>query len=100
MNNTKWTEIFQAFYYGSELVGGPAIPWTTKQLDGFVYSDNTWTHFGVGMEDSKEIDWLRITLTPENREFVLKNLRAIHVPGEVLADCVIVYGHRTDVDYI
>ena len=52
------------------------------------------------MEDSKEIDWLRITLTPENREFVLKNLRAIHVPGEVLADCVIVYGHRMDVDYI
>ena len=52
------------------------------------------------MEDSKEIDWLRITLTPENREFVIKNLRAIHVPGEVLADCVIVYGYRTDVDYI
>ena len=39
-------------------------------------------------------------LTPENREFVLRNLRAIHVPGEVLADCVIVYGYRTDVDYI
>lgn len=52
------------------------------------------------MEDSKEIDWLRIELTPENREFVLRNLRAIHVPSEVLADCVIVYGHRMDVDYI
>lgn len=52
------------------------------------------------MEDSREIDWLRITLTPENREFVLKKLRAIHVPGEVVGDCVIVYGHRMDVDYI
>ena len=41
MNNTKWTEIFKAFYYGAELVGGPAVPWTTRTLDGFVYSDNT-----------------------------------------------------------
>ena len=100
MNNTKWTEIFKAFYYGAELVGGPVIPWTTRALNGYEYSDNTWTHFGVGMEDSREIDWLRIALTPENREFVLKNLRAIHVPGEVLADSVIVYGYRMDVDYI
>ena len=100
MNNTKWTEIFEAFYYGSELVGGPAVPWTTRGLDGDVYSDTTWTHFGVGMEGSKEIDWLRIELTPENREFVLKNLRAIHVPGEVVGDSVYVYGHRTDVDYL
>ena len=52
------------------------------------------------MEDSKEIDWLRITLTPENREFVLKNLRAIHVPGEVVGDSAYVYGYRTDVEYI
>ena len=76
------------------------MTWTTKSLDGDVYSDNTWTHFGVGMEDSKEIDWLMIELTPENREFVLDALRKIHVPGEVLADCVMVYGHRMDVDYI
>ena len=100
MNNTKWTEIFEAFYYGSELVGGPVVPWTTKSLDGDIYSDNTWTHFGVGMEGSKEIDWLRIKLTPENREVVLKNLRAIHVPGEVVGDSAYVYGHRMDVDYI
>ena len=100
MNNTKWTEIFKAFYYGAELVGGPAVPWTTRTLDGFVYSDSTWTHFGVGLEDSRQIDWLMIELTPENREFVLEALRKIHVPGEVLADCVMVYGHRMDVDYV
>ena len=100
MNNTKWTEIFKAFYYGAEVVGGPVIPWTTRALNGYEYSDNTWTHFGVGMEESREIDWLRITLTPENREFVLEALRKIHVPGEVLADCVFVYGYRTDVDYL
>lgn len=100
MNNTKWTEIFKAFYYGAELVGGPAVPWTTRTLDGFVYSDSTWTLFGVGMEDSRQIDWLMIELTQENREFVLEALRKIHVPGEVLADCVMVYGHRMDVDYV
>ena len=100
MNDTKWTEIFKAFYYGAELVGGPVIPWTTKSLEGNVYSDNTWTHFGVGMEHSKEIDWLRIELTPENREYVLEALRKIHVPGEVKENWVIVYGHRMDVDYI
>jgi len=100
MNNTKWTEIFEAFYYGAELCGGPAVIWATRSLDGEVYSDNTWTHFGVGMEHSSQIDWLKIWLTPENREFVLDALRRIHVPGEVLGDCVMVYGHRMDVDYI
>lgn len=100
MNNTKWTEIFKAFYYSAELAGGPAVPWTTKTLDGYVYSDSTWTHFGVGMEHSREIDWLKIELTAENREFVLDALRRIHVPGEIMEDCVIVYGHRMDVDYL
>ena len=100
MNNTKWTEIFKAFYYGAELVGGPAIPWTTRSLEGDTYSDSSWTHFGVGMENSREIDWLKIELTPQNREFVLEALRKIHVPGEVLAECVYVYGYRKDVDYL
>ncbi len=100
MNNTKWAEIFKAFYYGTELAGGPAVPWTTKNLDGDVYSDSTWTHFGVGMEHSREIDWLKIELTPENREIVLEILREIHVPGEIMEDCVTVYGHRMDVDYL
>ena len=65
-----------------------------------IYNDSTWTHFGVGMENSKEIEWLKIDLTAENRKIVLDILRKIHVPGEVLDDCVYVYGYRTDVDYI
>ena len=100
MNDTKWTEIFKAFYYGAELVDGPAIPWTTKTLEGYVYSESTWTHFGIGTEHSKDIEWLRIELTPENRDFVQEALRKIHLPGEVKENCVIVYGHRMDVDYI
>ncbi len=105
MNNTKWSEIFKAFYYGFECAEDERLrsirfPWTTRSVDGYEYSDNTWTHFGVGMERSKEIDWLRMELTPENREIVLDILRKIHVPGEVLEDCVYIYGYRTDVDYI
>ena len=52
------------------------------------------------MESNKEIDWLRIELTPQNRQIVLDILHLIHVPGEVLDDFVYVYGYRTNVDYI
>ena len=54
----------------------------------------------VVMEFSKEIDWLRIQLTPENKQVVLGILRSIHVPGEVFEDSVYVYGYRTDVGYV
>lgn len=91
---------FKAFYYGAELDGGYAVRWTTRSLDGAVYSDNSWPHSGVTMESSWEIDWLKIDLPPENREIVLETFRIIHVPGEVLSCCVCVYGYRTDVDYI
>ncbi|MBQ8848702.1 MAG: hypothetical protein IJ011_00030 [Clostridia bacterium] len=105
MNNTKWTEIFKEFYYGVECADDEnlnhiPIQWTTKSTNGYIYSDSTWTHFGVNMENSKEIEWLKIDLTPINRKIVLDILRKIHVPGEVLDNCVYVYGYRTDVDYI
>lgn len=105
MNDTKWTEIFKAFYYNVECSEDNALreirnQFTTKLLNGSTYSDSTWTHFGVGMEKTKEIEWLKIDLTPHNRKLVLDILRRIHVPGEVFDDCVYVYGYRTDVDYI
>ena len=105
MNNTKWREIFEEFYYGVECSEDPhlskiQVQWTTKTTDGYIYSDSTWTHFGVSMESSKYIDWLRIDLNEKNKDTVLNILRKIHVPGEVLNDCVYVYGYRTDVDYI
>ena len=101
MNNTKWTEIFKLFYYGVECSPNPIpIHWTTRSTNGSLYSDSTWTHFGVGMEHSMEIDWLRIDLTPDNRGIVLEILRKVHVPGEILGDQVYIYGHRMDVDYL
>ena len=105
MNDTKWTEIFKSFYYDIECSDDPRlskmfISWTTKSPEGYTYSDTTWSHFGVTMEQSKEIEWLKIDLTEENRETVIGILRNIHVPGEVFDNCVYVYGYRMDVDYI
>ena len=105
MNHTKWTEIFKAFYYDIECSEDPKlsrllIHWTTRSTNGFVYNDSTWTHFGTNCKGTKDIEWLKIDLTPENRKIVLDILKKIHVPGEVFEDCVYVYGYRTDVDYI
>lgn len=105
MNDTKWIEIFKAFYYDFECSDDPErkalrIDWTTRSLNGYVYSDSTWTHFCGDGEPLKELDWLKIDLTPENRDMVLEVLRNIHVPGEIFPDCVYVYGHRMDVDYL
>ena len=104
MNNTKWTEIFKAFYYDIECSEDPKlskmlIHWTTKSTNGYIDNDSTWTHFN-GLGQSRKIEWLKIDLTAENRKIVLDILRKIHVPGEVFEDCVYVYGYRTDVDYI
>ena len=69
MNNTKWTEIFKEFYYGIECaedenLSNILIPWTTKTTNGYIYSDTTWTHFGVGMENLKtELRTLKSYLT-------------------------------------
>jgi hypothetical protein len=61
MNNTKWTEIFKEFYYGVECADDEnlsrmPIQWTTKSRNGYVYSDSTWTHFGIDSEEFKEIE--------------------------------------------
>lgn len=105
MNDTKWIEIFKAFYYGIECSDDPVLAnmeilWETKSVGGYIYSDTTWTHFGVGIEKNKDIEWLKIYLTPQNKKTVLDILRKIHVPGEVTEHEAIVYGYRTDVDYI
>lgn len=52
------------------------------------------------MDSSKDIEWLKIDLTDDNRMIVLDILRKIHVPGEVLNNSVYVYGYRADVDYL
>ena len=101
MNNTKWREIFQAFYE-IECTSSILIPWMTKDTEsGYVYGwDSTWTHFGADPEDYERIDWLKIKLSEDNRDIVLSALAKIHVPGEVFEEEVIVYGYRTNVDYI
>lgn len=101
MNNTKWNEIGQIFW-DIENNEDITIEWDIKSV-GYDYVENfecTWSHFGPDMVKHKNIEWLKIRLTPQNRERVISVLKAIHVPGEITDNEAIVYGYRTDVDYI
>ena len=101
MNNTKWNEIGHKFW-DIECSEDILIEWDVKFIN-YDYVENyewTWSHFGSDMVDHKQIEWLKIRLTPENRTRVIEVLRAVHVPGEVTEDAVLVYGYRTDMDYI
>lgn len=102
MNNTKWNEIFKAFYALECDPDGPLIRWRTKDTEnGYVSPwDGSWTHFGCEPREWDRIDQLQIELTGENTGLVLGVLRKIHVPGEVSDEVVTVYGYRTDVDYL
>ena len=102
MNNTKWNEIFRAFYYDNECQRGALVRWRTKDIESGYLSpwDGTWTHFGCEPRNWDCIDYLQILLTPENRDLVMETLKRIHVPGEVKDDIVTVYGYRMDVDYL
>lgn len=97
MNNTKWNEIFQAFYNSDHIV-----KWRTKDKEnGFMSDwDASWSHFGCEPREWDMIDYLQIELTLKNEEFVLDTLKKIHVPADVEDNIVTVYGYRTDVDYL
>lgn len=102
MNNTKWNEIFHAFYDNECSPEHPLISWRTKDIENGYLSnwDGTWTHFGCEPREWDKIDYLQIRLTEENSDLVLSELRRIHVPGEIEDGIVTVYGYRTDVDYL
>jgi len=103
MNNTKWNEIFRAFYYGNECEGlGLHIPWRQRSIkSGYISDwDGTWSHFGCAPRCWDEIDYLQIRLNEQNQAYVIKSLKQIHVPGEIKDDIITIYGYRTDVDYL
>ena len=103
MNNTKWNEIFKAFYYENECKEDSfLVRWRTKDKEsGYVSMwDGTWTHFGCEPRSWECMEYLEIELTQENREYVLRQLKRIHVPGIVKDNAAIIYGYRQDVDYI
>lgn len=103
MNDTKWNEIYRAFYYENELKPDhPLVQWRTKDKDsGYICSwEGTWTHFGCEPRNWECIEYLQIKITEENKKLVLNTLRMIHVPGDIEDGIVTVYGYRTDVDYL
>lgn len=102
MNNTKWSELFHAFYE-NECSKDRSFPilYRTKATNGFVSRwSNEWENFGSQFLWWKEFEWLQIRLTDENRQFVMDILRRIHVPGEIQDNIATIYGYRQDCEYI
>lgn len=97
MNNTKWNEIFRAFYNCE-----PVVMWRCKDMEtGYLSNwDASWSHFGCEPREWDKIDHLQIMLSPQNEVFVMDTLKRIHVPGEVADGIVTIYGYRTDIDYL
>lgn len=102
MNNTKWNEIFTAFYINECVQGAPLVRWRTKDTKtGYISNwDGSWTHFGCEPREWDKIDYLQIELTKDNSDLVFDVLRKIHIPGEVHDGIISIYGYRTDVNYI
>lgn len=97
MNNTKWNEIFQAFYNS-----GHIVKWRTKDKENGFQSDwdASWSHFGCEPWEWDMIEYLQIELTAINKEFVMETLKKIHVPVEIDDSVITIFGYRTDVGYL
>lgn len=102
MNNTKWNEIFRAFYKNECENNNIKVSWRTKDIKtGYISSwDTTWIHFGCEPREWDKVDYLQIQLTEINKDFVIKRLKDIHVPGIIDKDIVTIYGYKNDVNYI
>ena len=102
MNNTKWNELFLAFYENDGKRGKSlAVFYRTKERNGYISAwSNEWELFGSQFPFWKDLEWLQIQLSGENRQFVLDALRRIHVPGEIQDNIVTVYGYRQDCAYL
>ena len=113
MNNTKWNEIFKAFFnftYNDETKSYEykegaidyIVPFQTKSINGYISEwDVSWEHFGSVPTEYQSIEWLKIKLTIENKNYVLSSLSKIHVPGKIENEIVIIYGNSHEfTDYL
>lgn len=102
MNNTKWNELFLAFYEDDgKCDNSLAVFYRTKDIHGDISCwSNEWELFGSQFPWWKDLEWLQIRLSDTNRQFVIDTLKRIHVPGEVQDNIATVYGYRQDCAYI
>ncbi|WP_028390717.1 DUF6678 family protein [Bacillus cihuensis] len=104
MNDTKWEEIrLEMDRY--EDVDGVITQWRTKYVkDGYIcpWSNDWYEYFRLG--EYETIEWLEIKVESEEiKNTVVKILKEINVPGEVLSNTIKVYGYikeGTFIDYI
>ena len=104
MNDTKWEEIWLAMIDIPEL-----IYWRQKDMETSYTCDwdAEWFHHFKTDGDKGSyivIEWLEIKFENEEmKKKLLKILKEIHVPGEVLENTIKVYGYikeGTFMDYI
>ena len=102
MNNTKWNELFRAFYENDgNRDRSLAVFYRTKERGGDISCwSNEWELFSSQFPWWKDLEWLQIQLSDENRPFVLDILKRIHVPGEIQDNIVTVYGYRQDCAFL
>lgn len=99
MNNTKWDEIFKAFYLHQR--NNVNIYFRKKLIEKeWDFWENDWEHFGSCFAFYKDIEYLQIELTNENRQIVLDILHVIHVPGETKGNIVTIFGYQTSCEYL
>ena len=102
MNDTKWNEIFLAFYENECCTRSSFhVCYRTKDINGQVSDqDSAWEHFGCIFPWYKDLEWMQIALTEENNTFVIETLKSIHVHGIIQKEAVIIFGYKQDCDYI
>lgn len=102
MNDTKWDEVFRAFFE-NECRAGDSLPvfYRTKGINGYVSDwDCSWEHFGSLFPWYQDLEWLQIALTADNSTFVVDTLKSIHVPGSIDEKTATIFGYKQDCDYI
>lgn len=102
MNNTKWNEPFLAFFENDgKRDKSFDVFYRTQDVNGDISCwSNEWELFGSAFSWWKDLVWLQIQLSDENKQFVVDTLKRIHVPGEIQGNIATVYGYRQDCAYI
>ena len=99
MNDAKWDEIRTVMYEYPT-----SIKWRTKDIEsGYISNWDTEWFYHFKNAGYKTIEWLEIEVNNEKiKDDLIKILKEIHVPGEVLQNSIIIYGYKNNeaVSYI
>ena len=89
---SKWKELCD-YFYGLEISDDYCniiVPYNTKTLSGFIFGEDcTWTH--ILPDDFKDLEWIYIVLTEDNKKIVVDGINKIQIPYEIKDDKLYIY---------